>query len=187
MINLISEIIRLSGGNQAQVQQIISSLKLLTLKKGQFLLKADQICDKYYFVESGAVRLYYHKGDNDYTVWIGTQGQIFTDLESYLDQTKSRINIEAIEPTKVFVIDKQDSDKLAKESNTYNTLLRRTVEIAFVNLSKNVISFQSDEALERYQRVEKEKSWLIHFPLKYISSFIGVTQSSLSRLRANRD
>jgi hypothetical protein len=55
-----------------------------------------------------------------------------------------------------------------------------------VNLSRNVISFQSEEASERYERIVKEKNWIEKYPLGYISSFIGITQSSLSRLRAKR-
>jgi signal-transduction protein with cAMP-binding, CBS, and nucleotidyltransferase domain len=183
---LKSEIAKLSFGDKNQVAEIIDHLKSVRLAKGDFLLKADQICQQYYLIESGTIRLYYHKGDNDYTVWIGTAGQIFTELESYLNQTKSKINFEAIEPSLVYIINKADSDKLATQNNAYNTLLRRTVEIAFVNLSRNVISFQSEEASERYERIEKEKNWLAQYPLRYISSFIGVTQSSLSRLRAKK-
>ncbi len=186
MQTLQDEIIKLTDCDTDQVKEIFDNLKIVKLDKGEYLLKADQICDKYFFIENGAVRLYYHKGEKDYTVWIGTAGQIFTDLESYLSQTKSRLNIEAIEPTTAYSISKIQSDKLALQSNVYNTLLRKTVEISFVNLSKNVMSFQSDEASERYQRIEKEKNWLAQYPLRYISSFIGITQSSLSRLRAKK-
>jgi len=183
---LKDEIAKLSLGDQEQVDEIFDQLKRIELDKGQFLLMADQVCKQYYFIDSGAIRLYYYKDDNDYTVWIGAPGQIFTDLESYLNETKSRLNFEAIEKSVVYVIHKNDSDKLALESNPYNTLLRKTVEIAFVNLSRNVMSFQSEEASERYERIEKEKNWLAQYPLRYISSFIGVTQSSLSRLRAKK-
>ncbi len=183
---LKDEILKLSLGDTEQVAEIIDNLKELDVKKGDFLLKAGQVCKQYFFIEHGSIRLYYYKGDNDYTVWIGTAGQIFTDLESYLNQSESRINFEAIENSKVYTINKADSDKLALKNNAYNTLLRRTVEISFVNLSRNVISFQSEEALERYERIEKEKNWLAQYPLRYISSFIGVTQSSLSRLRAKK-
>ena len=186
MQTLQSEIVKLTLCDADKAKEIFDKLKLVSLDKGDFLLKADQICDNYYFIESGAVRLYYFKADKDYTVWIGTAGQIFTDLESYLSQTKSRINIEAIEPTTAYTISKKQSDNLALQSNIYNTLLRKTVEIAFVNMSKNIISFQSDEASERYERIEKEKNWLAQYPLRYISSFIGITQSSLSRLRAKK-
>jgi signal-transduction protein with cAMP-binding, CBS, and nucleotidyltransferase domain len=186
MDTLKNEIAKLTLGNTDQVVEIINQLRPVRLDKGEFLLKADQVCKQYYFIESGTIRLYYHKGDNDFTVWIGTAGQIFTDLESYLNQEQSRINFEAIEPSLVYTISKADSDKLALQNNAYNTLLRRTVEIAFVNLSRNVISFQSEEASERYERIEKEKNWLSLYPLRYISSFIGITQSSLSRLRAKK-
>lgn len=186
MQTLQDEIIKLTNCDTDQVKEIFNNLKMVQLDKGEYLLKAHQVCDKYFFIENGAVRLYYLKGEKDYTVWIGTAGQIFTDLESYLSQSKCRLNIEAIESTTAYTISKNQSDKLALQSNVYNTLLRKTVEIAFVNLSKNVMSFQSDEASERYKRIEKEKNWLTQYPLRYISSFIGVTQSSLSRLRAKK-
>ena len=186
MQTLKYEILKLAQCDEGQVNEIFRHLKMVSLDKGSFLLKAGQVCDSYFFIEKGAVRLYYLKAEKEYTVWIGTEGQIFTDLESYLSQTASRLTIEAIKPTIAYTICKMQSDKLALQSNVYNTLLRRTVEISFVNLSKNVMSFQSDEALERYKRVEKEKNWLTQYPLQYISSFIGVTQSSLSRLRAKR-
>lgn len=183
---LKDEIEKLTQCDQSQLNEIFDNLQLVLLKKGEFLLKEGQICEKYFFIENGAVRLYYIKDEKDYTVWIGTAGQIFTDLESYLSLTKSRLNIEAIEPTTAYTINKTQSDVLVLQSNVYNTLLRKTIEIAFVNLSKNVISFQSDEAAERYQRIEVEKNWLSQYPLRYISSFIGITQSSLSRLRAKK-
>ncbi len=183
---LKEEIQKLSQGDYEQVAEILTHLKLVELSKGDFLLKAGQVCRYYYFVNSGSIRLYYYKDENDFTVWIGTAGQIFTDLESYLGQTESRINFEAIEKSTVYTISKENSDRLALTNNAYNTLLRRTVEVAFVNLSRNVISFQSEEASERYKRIEKEKNWLTMYPLRYISSFIGITQSSLSRLRAKK-
>lgn len=186
MTFLSDEITRLSTGTPHDVAEIMTYLKPTRLAKGQFLLRAGQVCCQYYFVERGAVRLFYYKGADDYTVWIGTAGEIFTDLESYLSQAESRIYIEAIEPSVVYTIDKNDSDRLAQTSNAYNTLLRKTVEKAFVHLSRNLISFQSDEALERYRRLETEKNWLALYPLKFISSFIGITQSSLSRIRAKR-
>ncbi|MBV6647407.1 MAG: cyclic nucleotide-binding domain-containing protein [Cyclobacteriaceae bacterium] len=184
---LKNEIRRLSGSNDAAVDEILKELTPKNLKKGAFLQRAGTISQRYYFIEKGAVRLFYEKGMEEFTVWIGTPGQIFTDLESYLSGQLSRINMEALEASQVYTITKDKSDKLATQSNAYNTILRRTVEIAFVNLSKNVISFQSDQASERYERVANEKDWLSKYPLKYISSFIGITQSSLSRIRAKKD
>jgi signal-transduction protein with cAMP-binding, CBS, and nucleotidyltransferase domain len=184
---LKSEIKRLSNGTESEIDEIYENLTLTFFEKGDFLLKQDHICNEYFFVESGTVRLYYLKRDKDYTVWLGTEGQIFTELDSYLNQNPSIVSIESMEESMVYRIKKEKSDQLAKKSIAYNTLLRRTVEEAFANMSRNIISFQSEDATERYRRIEKEKNWLEKYPLKYVSSFIGVTQSSLSRVRAKKD
>ncbi|MEL6192296.1 MAG: cyclic nucleotide-binding domain-containing protein, partial [Bacteroidota bacterium] len=176
---VLKSIKELSSGCEEEIHEIFNSLKKEKLEKGDFLLREGSVCTQYFFVESGSVRLFYVKDDVDYTVWIGTMGEVFTNLESYLNSSKSRISIQSIEPSVVYTIHKSQSDHLARKLNSYNTLLRKTVEIAFVNLSKNVISFQSEEAIERYKRVETEKNWISKYPLKYISTFIGVTQSSL--------
>ncbi|MEM8907121.1 MAG: cyclic nucleotide-binding domain-containing protein [Bacteroidota bacterium] len=177
----------LSGGTEAEVQQIWTALTPLDLAKDQFILQPPQICWRYYFIEHGAVRLYYRKEHKDYTAWIGTQGQIFTELDSYLHEQACQYYLQAIEPSRVLTIAKTDSDELARQLPAYNTLLRKTVEMAFVHITRNIVAFQSEAASERYDRLENEKNWLTRFPLKYLSSFLGITQSSLSRLRANRE
>lgn len=187
MNTLKSEIKQLSNGTDKEVKEIYDHLTLTVLDKGDYLLKQDHICNQYFFIEKGTVRLYYWKDDKDFTVWLGTEGQIFTELDSFLHQTPSLVNIESIEESLVYRITKEKSDALASKSAAYNTLLRRTVEKAFANMSRNIISFQSEDATARYLRVENEKNWLNKYPLKYISSFIGITQSSLSRLRAKRE
>jgi len=187
MNKLEAEIQRLSGGTDTEVKEIFEHLSLTLLEKGDFLLKQGHICNQYFFVERGSVRLYYWKGDKEYTVWLGTEGQIFTELDSYLHQKPALVSIESMEKSLVYRISKEKSDVLATQSVAYNTLLRRTVEEAFANMSRNIISFQSEDATERYRRVEKEKNWLQKYPLKYVSSFIGITQSSLSRVRAKKE
>jgi len=187
MDTLKSEIERLSNGTESEIKEIFENLTLTVLDKGDFLLKQGHICNQYFFVESGTVRLYYWKDDKEFTVWLGTKGQIFTEMDSFLNQNPALVSIESMEESLVYRITKEKSDLLAKKSVAYNTLLRRTVEEAFASMSRNIISFQSEDATERYRRVEKEKKWLEKYPLKYVSSFIGITQSSLSRVRAKKE
>ena len=186
MKNLQESIQRLCAPTPEQVDGLLNKLQFRTLQRGEFLLKLDEICHHYYFLESGALRLYHLKGKKDYTAWIATDGEIFTNLESYNRQTPSTIFIEAIEPTQVGFISREDSEALILEFPFYNTLLRRALEDSFITICKNALSFQSDQAIERYERMESESNWLLRFPQKYLSSFMGITKSSLSRLRRNR-
>lgn len=187
MNQLRAEITRLSNGTVEDVIRIYNNLTLLSLPKGRFLLKQNHFCNQYFFIEKGTVRLYYLKADKDYTVWMATEGQVFTEMDSYLNRTPALVSIETVEDSLVYSIEKSKSDKLAATLPAYNTLLRRTVEEGFASMSRNLISFQSDDAVERYRRVESEKNWVAKYPLKYISSFIGITQSTLSRVRGRKE
>ncbi|MEM6395923.1 MAG: Crp/Fnr family transcriptional regulator [Bacteroidota bacterium] len=166
--------------------RIQKRMQCVSLNRGDYILYDGEVCRRYYFVESGTLRLFHRREEEEYTVWLGTSGEVFTNLESYLDESPSRISIQAIESTVVYTISKEQSDQLAHESNAYNTLLRKSVEKAFVGLSKNIMSYQSEPAHQRYNRLVEEKNWITKYPLKYLSSFIGVTQSTLSRIRAKK-
>ncbi|MEM6877170.1 MAG: cyclic nucleotide-binding domain-containing protein, partial [Bacteroidota bacterium] len=138
----------------------------VNLNKGDYLLHDGEVCRRYYFVETGTLRLFHRREEEEYTVWLGTSGEVFTNLESYLNGSPSRISIQAIESTVVYTISKERSDQLAHESNAYNTLLRKSVEKAFVGLSKNIMSYQSEPAHQRYNRLIEEKNWIAKYPLK---------------------
>ena len=46
-------------------------------------------------------------------------------------------------------------------------------------------SLQLKSATERYRELEQAAPLLQHVPLKYIASYLGITQVSLSRIRAS--
>jgi hypothetical protein len=46
-----------------------------------------------------------------------------------------------------------------------------------------VLSFQSETADKRYKNLITKKEYMQETPLKHVASFIGVTDSSLSRIR----
>ena len=186
MKNIRASIQKFCGASPDQIELLLAKLEPLSLQQGEFLLQVDEICQHYYFLESGALRLYHVKGKKDYTAWIATDGEIFTNLESYNKQIPSILHIQAIEPTQLWRISKRDSDALIEAFSFYNTLLRRALEESFLYVCKNALSLQSDQAIERYERMEEESNWLLRFPQKYLSSFLGITKSSLSRLRRNR-
>ncbi|MEM9326453.1 MAG: cyclic nucleotide-binding domain-containing protein, partial [Bacteroidota bacterium] len=99
-MNSIRETIKeLSDPTDEELEEICSALTPRELAKGQYLLSEGYVCRHYYFLEQGTLRLFYNKGINEYTVWMGTPGEVFTNLESYLSEESSKINIKAIEPS----------------------------------------------------------------------------------------
>ena len=63
-------------------------------------------------------------------------------------------------------------------------LFRLVFEQECVATIKRVERLQLQNAAERYLKLVKSTDLVRHIPLKYIASYLGITQVSLSRIRA---
>ena len=60
-----------------------------TFKKDQFIIVEGKICDKIYFIKSGAVRRFYIEDGEEVTKWIYTDNQFVTSMSSFFEQKPS--------------------------------------------------------------------------------------------------
>ena len=90
-------------------------------KKGEIILNEGEVCECMRYIEKGMTRQFYFKYDKDVTEHIGYEGGMIICLESYLKQKPTRIMIEALEPTVLWEIKKDDIERL------YGTLRYRSV------------------------------------------------------------
>jgi CRP/FNR family transcriptional regulator, anaerobic regulatory protein len=61
--------------------------------------------------------------------------------------------------------------------------MRKFWEDVILNLIKRFTALQTDSAEKRYLELLKKPDYLATIPQKYLASFIGVTPTSLSRIR----
>lgn len=89
--------------------KIIASLfKRATLKRGEFYVTSGTPADKLCFIESGYLRLYASVGEKEITQWIGSKGTPLGDMTSFMFNTPSRWNIQALIETDIHTIQKAD-------------------------------------------------------------------------------
>jgi CRP-like cAMP-binding protein len=63
----------------------------------------------------------------------------------------------------------------------------RIFELAYVQTIQRIENLQFHTAEERYQLLVKDQPEVLRrAPLKFIASYLGITQVSLSRIRAKR-
>jgi hypothetical protein len=63
-------------------------------------------------------------------------------------------------------------------------LFRKIFEVAYVDTINRIESLQFHSAEERYKALLREAPDVLkRVPLKYVASFLGITQVSLSRIR----
>jgi CRP/FNR family transcriptional regulator, anaerobic regulatory protein len=108
-------------------------------------------------------------------------------MNSYVSESPSRIGMQAIEKTYLFGADKKFIDKMILKHQEVATHYRKHMEEYFILIEQDLLAFQSMEAKKRYDfLLEKNSAILLRAPLGHIASYLGITQPTLSRLRAKK-
>lgn len=153
--------------------------------KGHLLLRADKVESSMYFIRKGIVRAYSNQNDNEITFWFGTEGQAVISMKSYVDNLPGYENIELLEDCELLELKTADLKRLFEEDLHIANWGRRFAEKELIKTEERLISRQFRTALERYQDLLTNHPDLIRrVQLGYIASYLGITQVSLSRIRA---
>ena len=138
------------------------------------------------FLQKGTVRLYIPKKESDKEITFGFcfTNQFVSAYDSFLTGKPSSHSIQALTDTKMLSITHKDLQEVYKKTSIGNLIGRLTAENLFLIKSKRLQSLLNNSAEERYLRIFKDRPELLKtIPLKYISSYIGVTPQALSRIR----
>lgn len=168
-----------------ELTAILANFSKREIVKHGFVLKAGHIATNYFFVVSGGLRIYYERDNKQVTGWIAMEGEFFTDLSSLKNQSPSRFNIQALEDTELLCIKHERMEKLYKQYPLWQKFGRQIWEAAFIKVIDGIIGFQTLSAEERYIETMKKSTLLQRIPLKHLSTYLGITPSSISRIRKN--
>jgi CRP-like cAMP-binding protein len=169
--------------SEAELEIILSNFQELKLAEGRFALRRGQLATNHYFVVSGGLRIYFDHNGKEITSWIVLENDFFTDLSSLKNRTPSRFNVQAMEDTILLTIKADKMEELYKKIPSWQQFGRQIAEANFLKLIDNIIGFQTMTAEERYLKAMQTPELLQRVPLKYLASFLGITPTSLSRLR----
>ena len=157
------------------------------VKKGTTLLKAMQTCDKLYFLQSGTVRTYYDHAGKDVTSWFYTEGQFFTAWYSFLSRDASHEYIETLEDCDLYLISYNSYQELLQSDPLFERFGRLLAEeqTAFIDYFFKGYLYMT--AKEKYQLLTTTFPGIeLRTKLSHIASFLGITQETLSRIRAQK-
>ncbi|MTI30032.1 Crp/Fnr family transcriptional regulator [Xanthovirga aplysinae] len=169
-----------------EAKSALSSLvRVKNFDKNEIIQKPYSICSNIYIVKDGIARIFYYKDGNDITEHFAFPKDVIVRAESLFNQSSTPKGIQAIENTEVFAINSIKLFQMYNDFHDIERLFRLIFEKEYVNTVKRMESLQIKSATERYIELSTETDFLKHIPLKYIASYLGITQVSLSRIRAN--
>lgn len=169
------------------IQDIEQHVKVEKLSKGHFLVKEGLVAHRLYFLEKGTARTYYYHNSKDTTSWIYRENTPFTAWYSFFDRKPSFENVEILEDATVISFTKDNLDSLYQQHSSFNNFGRKMVEQQLSYLDAFYKGYLFMSAKERYDLL------LSVFPditqrvnLGHIASLLGISQETLSRIRAKK-
>ncbi len=156
-------------------------------KKEQLLIKG-QVCRYLYFVVKGCLHTFYttDKGE-EFTRCIALENSFCWSVPSFLKQTPATENIEALAESELLLIDHTSFLKLCGQSRWFRNSYTAGLENLCIMYTERVQSLLTMTAAERYKTLLEQNPHIVReLPNKTVASYLGITQESLSRIKAAR-
>ena len=168
-----------------ELEDVISKFKSKTIKKNEFVLQEGETCKDLIFVQKGCLRLYYIQDDVEVSVWFALKHSSAIEIYSFISETPTNYFLQAIEETEILYLPKTALNKLYETHPKMQEMMRKFWEDVILHLLERFTALQRDSAEQRYLDLLDKPELLQTIPQKYLASFIGVTPTSLSRIKKN--
>lgn len=163
-----------------------SSIKL---EKGEFLMHEGKVADSYFIIQSGLVRSFAHDNNlKEVTTGFFVPGEIAIVPISFFKGVPSQENLQAITSCTALCISKQEFNQLFVSMEGLVAWGREWFAEQVFFFKQRSLDLALLSASERYEKMFSMYPEVVkNAPLKYIASYLGITDTSLSRIRKNTD
>lgn len=167
------------------LQKIVGQLSEVSYPKGYHLIESNKIENDIYFIKKGIARAFCYANDNEVTFWFGREGSVVLSFNSYIFGKTGYETIELLENAELYHIKASELKAMYGQDIDIANWGRKLSEYELVKTEERLISRQFKSALERYEELIKGDPELLNrVSLGHIASYLGVTQVTLSRIRA---
>jgi CRP-like cAMP-binding protein len=154
------------------------------VSKGDFVVRAGQVCKYVSFVNKGLVRLYYTFDGKDISTGFAGSGEYTAEYESFLTRKPAAQNIGALTDSQIIDLGFDDMQRLYNQYPAFQEFGRKMSEMLFILLNQRNTALLALTPEERYRNmIASNQRLLQQVPQYMLASFIGVTPEHLSRIR----
>ena len=183
--NILEAIFTPKDFTAEQLSTILSHFNKKEFNKGEYLLQEGKTAHYYWFVQSGFVRSFAIDTEgNEVSTNFYTVGDIVIDWPSFFMRTPTKENIQALTDCVCWQLDFETFQQLFHSIEAFREAGRARLVQSYFELKRHSTSLITDQAKDRYLRLMEEKPQILqNVPFKQIATYLGITDTSLSRIR----
>jgi len=157
------------------------------VKKGQQLLRAEEVCKRVWFIEQGLFRSYRINKGQEENVWFMKEGNVMHSPKSFYTGEPSKHVIEALEESELFSISKTQLEEIYKRFPAFERIGRVLTEQYYLISLDNWEALASGTVKDRYNRFLKVYPGLNErISARDLASFLKCADRSIYRIRNPR-
>lgn len=187
MFGILEKVLKTKTGvDDITLKKIVSYFKIIHTKRNQILLNSDEICQNYYFINKGCIRLFtITKDGNDNSRYFAFEENFATALPSFIDQKPAEEYLQTIQNSELLYISRSDFYHLVDTMPQFAKLYTDILENGFIMAQKRIYGFQGFDAQEKVKWIIKHQpKLLLNVSNKMVASYIGISASTLSRIKS---
>jgi CRP-like cAMP-binding protein len=187
MKELIDYFLQFGNLNQQQIDLISKKATELNLPKDDYFSEAGKIPRQVGFIIEGITRLcYYNNTGEEITTYFIEENNLVVDFDSFNNEISSSIYVQAIMDCKMIVFSKKDWQEIQDTIVGWDKIVHKIISKILMQKVVRRSPLVTEDATERYLKfLEIYPNVVNRVPLSYVASYLGITQSSLSRIRKN--
>jgi CRP-like cAMP-binding protein len=164
----------------------MSVFKLIELKKNEFLVKENEVCPYFCYIESGILQHALLVDDEEKTTYLSLRNTVTSSLNSFLFDKPSRKSIKALFDCNLWVLDIVSFRELIKTNKAFHQFYYNLIEKQICLIDDYRIDLLTLTPEERYKKLlVTEPNLIQQVPLHYLASFLGISSRHMSRIRKN--
>jgi len=170
---------------EAIVNKITEKFEYFELAKSRNLIEDKSISTNTYFLEKGYMRAYIMSEEGEeVTTNIYSAPCFVNDFLSFFKQQPSKQNYQSLTSCELWATSLENVQSNFHNIPEFREFSRLLFVINYDKLQDRMIQMASQKAESRYLDLIKQTPEIFqHVPLKIIASYLGITDSSLSRIR----
>lgn len=171
--------------NSSELEYFCGLFKPRTILKKDFLLRQGNPCQYEGFVTDGCFRVFTtDESGNEHTLYFAVKDWWLMDIDSFMNQTGSELNFQALEDSKVLLISRTQKLELYETYPVYEKMFRIMSQKALVAWQRRLVRNQSLTAKQRYAYfIEKYPEIASKLTDRQTASYLGITHEFLSKIK----